>query len=42
VTWMRATEYDMWQAMALGQRDVEDTLADFAKRTRVEAGRVGQ
>ncbi|MCA0920693.1 ABC transporter substrate-binding protein [Pseudooceanicola nanhaiensis] len=42
VTWMRATEYDMWQAMALGQRDVEETLADFAERTRNEAGRMRQ
>lgn len=40
VTWMRSTEYDMWQAMALGQRGVEDTLKDFAERTRQEATRV--
>ena len=39
VTWMRATEYDMWQAMALGQRDVTETLKDFADRTRKEAER---
>jgi len=39
VTWMRATEYDMWQAMALGQRDVTETLEDFADRTRKEAER---
>lgn len=40
VTWMRSTEYDMWQAMALGQRDVEETLKDFAERTRQEADRL--
>lgn len=36
VTWMRANEYDMWQAMALGQRDVSETLSDFAAQTRAE------
>lgn len=36
VTWMRSTEYKMWEAMALGQRDVEDTLKDFAEQTRSE------
>ncbi|KZM48802.1 ABC transporter substrate-binding protein [Labrenzia sp. OB1] len=39
VTWMRASEYDVWQALALGQRDVEETLKDFAERTRKEAER---
>ena len=39
VTWMRSTEYDMWQAMALGQRPVEETLSEFATRTREEARR---
>ncbi|MBY5973762.1 ABC transporter substrate-binding protein [Ferrimonas balearica] len=42
VTWMRATEYDMWQAMALGQRDVTETLDDFAARTRAEAERLAK
>ncbi len=41
VTWMRSTEYDMWQAMALGQRGVEETMKDFAERTRQEATRAG-
>ena len=31
VTWMRTTEYDMWQAMALGQRDVEETLVQIGR-----------
>lgn len=39
VTWMRASEYDMWQAMALGQRDVTETLEDFASQTRAEEAR---
>lgn len=39
VTWMRASEYDMWQAMALGQRDVTETLRDFASQTRAEEAR---
>lgn len=39
VTWMRASEYDMWQAMALGQRDVTETLSDFAEQTRAEEAR---
>ncbi|MCR8724984.1 ABC transporter substrate-binding protein [Frigidibacter sp. ROC022] len=39
VTWMRATEYEMWQAMALGQRGVQDTLDAFAERTRQEEAR---
>lgn len=42
VTWMRAKEYSMWQAMALGQRDVTATLKDFASQTREEAGRLGR
>ena len=40
VTWMRTTEYDMWQAMALGQREVQETLVDFAERTRLEEQRL--
>lgn len=39
VTWMRATEYSMWQAMALGQRDVTETMKDFAQQTRAEAAK---
>jgi sn-glycerol 3-phosphate transport system substrate-binding protein len=39
VTWMRTTEYKMWEAMALGQRDVEETMKDFAAETRAEAAR---
>jgi sn-glycerol 3-phosphate transport system substrate-binding protein len=39
VTWMRATEYDVWEAMALGQREPAETLKDFAERTRKEAER---
>ncbi|MBE3640019.1 ABC transporter substrate-binding protein [Mangrovicoccus algicola] len=39
VTWMRASEYDVWQAMALGQREVAPALEDFAARTRAEAAR---
>ena len=42
VTWMRATEYDMWQAMALGQRDVTETLTEFAASTRQEAERIAR
>lgn len=41
VTWMRTTEYKMWQAMALGQRKVEETMKDFAEQTRAEEKRVG-
>lgn len=40
VTWMRASEYDMWQAMALGQREVSEVLTEFAERTRAEAERL--
>ncbi|MEZ2130804.1 MULTISPECIES: ABC transporter substrate-binding protein [unclassified Sinorhizobium] len=39
VTWMRTTEYKMWEAMALGQRGVEETMKDFAVQTREEAKR---
>lgn len=41
VTWMRTNEYKMWEAMALGQRNVDDTMKDFAKRTRDEEKRAG-
>lgn len=41
VTWMRTTEYKMWEAMALGQRPVEETMKDFAAQTRAEAKRAG-
>ncbi|WEX11266.1 ABC transporter substrate-binding protein [Chelativorans sp. AA-79] len=40
VTWMRSTEYPTWQAMALGQRDVSEALAEFAERTRQEEMRL--
>ncbi|MDP9836967.1 sn-glycerol 3-phosphate transport system substrate-binding protein [Neorhizobium huautlense] len=40
VTWMRTTEYKMWEAMALGQRNVEETMKDFAAQTRAEEKRV--
>ncbi|WP_454851090.1 ABC transporter substrate-binding protein [Rhizobium binxianense] len=39
VTWMRTTEYKMWEAMALGQREVEPTMKEFAEQTREEAKR---
>jgi len=39
VTWMRSTEYKMWEAMALGQRDVAETMKDFAQQTRDEEKR---
>ncbi|WP_319412120.1 ABC transporter substrate-binding protein [uncultured Cohaesibacter sp.] len=42
VTWMRASEYDLWQAMALGQRDVEEVLTEFAAKTRAEAERLAK
>jgi sn-glycerol 3-phosphate transport system substrate-binding protein len=42
VTWMRTSEYDLWEAMALGQRDVTETLTEFAARTRTEAERLAQ
>jgi sn-glycerol 3-phosphate transport system substrate-binding protein len=40
VTWMRASEYDQWQAMALGQREVPEVLSEFAESTRAEAERL--
>lgn len=40
VTWMRTSEYELWEAMALGQRDVTEALTDFAERTRTEAARL--
>ncbi|MGV1941069.1 ABC transporter substrate-binding protein [Agrobacterium sp. 22-211-1] len=40
VTWMRTTEYKMWEAMALGQRDVDATMKDFAAQTRAEEKRL--
>jgi len=39
VTWMRSTEYKMWEAMALGQREVADTMKNFAQETRDEEKR---
>jgi sn-glycerol 3-phosphate transport system substrate-binding protein len=39
VTWMRTTEYKMWEAMALGQRKVDETMKDFAAQTRDEEKR---
>lgn len=36
VSWMRTTEYKMWDAMALGQRGVVETMKDFAAQTREE------
>lgn len=41
VTWMRTTEYDMWQAMALGTAEVEATMKKFAEDTRAEEARLG-
>lgn len=41
VTWMRTTEYDKWQAMALGQGQVEPTMKKFAEDTRAEEARIG-
>ena len=40
VTWMRSTEYKMWEAMALGQRGVEETMKDFAEQTRKQDKRL--
>ncbi|WP_176086563.1 ABC transporter substrate-binding protein [Martelella sp. HB161492] len=40
VTWMRANEYDVWQAIALGTKDADTALSDFAERTREEARRL--
>nr|WP_319389855.1 ABC transporter substrate-binding protein [uncultured Cohaesibacter sp.] len=42
VTWMRASEYNLWQAMALGQRDVKEVLTEFAAKTRAEAERLAK
>lgn len=42
VTWMRSSEYDLWQAMALGRRNVSEVLTDFAARTRAEAERLAK
>lgn len=40
VTWMRTTEYDVWQAMALGQTPVEEAMTKFAEDTRAEEARI--
>ncbi|WMT92656.1 extracellular solute-binding protein [Pelagibacterium sp. H642] len=42
VTWMRTGEYDIWEAVALGQREVREALSDFADRTRAEADRLAR
>lgn len=42
VTWMRASEYDQWQAMALGQREPQEVLTEFAAATRAEADRLAK
>lgn len=42
VTWMRASEYGLWEAMALGQRDVKEVMTEFAKSTREEAARLAK
>ena len=42
VTWMRSNEYDVWQAIALGTRDAQSALADFAARTFQEAERLSK
>ncbi|WP_316858199.1 ABC transporter substrate-binding protein [uncultured Cohaesibacter sp.] len=42
VTWMRASEYGLWEAMALGQRDVKEVLSEFAANTRAEAKRLAK
>lgn len=42
VTWMRSSEHDLWQAMALGQRSAEETLTEFAERTRAEVDRLSR
>jgi hypothetical protein len=36
---MRSTEYDVWQALALGQRPAAEALSEFAQRTRAEEPR---
>ncbi|TMV83660.1 extracellular solute-binding protein, partial [Thioclava sp. BHET1] len=40
VTWMRAQEYQKWQAMALGQAEVTSTLKSFAEATRQQASQL--
>lgn len=40
VTWMRTNEYDVWQAMALGQTPVDEAMTKFAEDTRAEEGRI--
>ena len=42
VTWMRASEYERWEAMALGQRPVAETLTEFAEETRREEARLAR
>lgn len=42
VTWMRTGEYNIWEAVALGQREVREALTDFADRTRAEADRLAR
>lgn len=39
VTWMRTSEYDVWEQIALGQREVNDALAEFASRAREQAAK---
>lgn len=39
VTWMRTTEYDIWQQIALGKREVKEALSEFAARTREQAAK---
>ncbi|MCM2474589.1 ABC transporter substrate-binding protein [Rhizobium sp. CG5] len=39
VTWMRSTEYKVWEAMAFGQQTAADALKDFAEQTRKESQR---
>lgn len=41
VTWMRTTEYKVWQSIALGQRKADEALKDFAEQTRKESQRTG-
>lgn len=39
VTWMRSSEYPVWQQIALNGADAETVLKDFAERTRKQAER---
>ncbi|MGQ5720344.1 ABC transporter substrate-binding protein [Pseudochrobactrum asaccharolyticum] len=39
VTWMRTTEYDVWEQIALGQRGVKEALTEFATRAREQAAK---